>query len=266
MCDRVHTDLVSLSMSMIEVGVEIKMVLERWDENRRGWVSDEVCSSVKRRKRANKEYMKMIRVCGVNDYMTEKDKEYYFKEKEEAKEIVREMFCLKENANLNVRKVMVYGGMKYGGEHISMTELENAIKDMKEKKDTDESGLIAEYLKALKDGSKEELRMLLNDVIDGGDIPLQWKESRVVLVYKGCDMSEFMNYRPKAIINVICKLCMIIVRDRMNRWVEESGMLGDVQGGFKKGRRAKDNIFIVDRLIEMTRRRKACLLVAFIDM
>ena len=56
-----------------------------------------------------------------------------------------------------------------------MTELENAIKDMKA---TDESGLIAEYLKALKDCNKEELRMLLNDVIDGGDIPLQWKESR----------------------------------------------------------------------------------------
>ena len=57
---------------------------------------------------------------------------------------------------------MVDGGMKYGGEHISMTELENAITDMKEKKATDESGLIAEYLKALKDGSKEELRMLLS--------------------------------------------------------------------------------------------------------
>ena len=67
---------------------------------------------------------------------------------------------------------MVDGGMKYGGEHISMTELENTIKDMKEKNATDESGLIAEYLK---DGSKEELRILLNDVIDGGDIPLQWK-------------------------------------------------------------------------------------------
>ena len=145
-----------------------------------------------------------------------------------------------------------------------MTELENAIKDMKEKKATDESGLIAEYLKALKD--KEELRILLNDVIDGGAIPLQWKESRVVLVHKGGDMSELKNYRPIAIINVICKLCMIIVRDRVNRWVEESGMLGDVQGGFRKGRRTEDNLFIVERLIEMTRRRKVCLFVAFIDM
>ena len=36
MCDRVHTDLVSLSMSIIEVGEELKVVLERWTKNRRG--------------------------------------------------------------------------------------------------------------------------------------------------------------------------------------------------------------------------------------
>ena len=36
MCGRVHTDLVSLSTSMLEVGEELKVVLERWTENRRG--------------------------------------------------------------------------------------------------------------------------------------------------------------------------------------------------------------------------------------
>ena len=65
------------------------------------------------------------------------------------------MFCLNGNANLNIGKVMVDGGMKYGGENISMTELENAITDMKEKKATFENRLIAEYLKALKDGRKD---------------------------------------------------------------------------------------------------------------
>ena len=42
----------------------------------------------------------------------------------------------------------------------------------------------------------------------------------------------------------------------MNRWVEESGMLGDIQGGFRKGRRTENNFFIMERLIEMTRLRK----------
>ena len=38
-----------------------------------------------------------------------------------------------------------------------MKELECAIKDMKEKEATDESGLIAEYLNAMQDVSREEL-------------------------------------------------------------------------------------------------------------
>ena len=75
--------------------------------------------------------------------------------------------------------------------------------------------------------------MLLNDVIDGGNIPLQWEESRVVLVNTGGYMSELKNYRLIAVINVICKLCMLSVRDRVNIWVEESGMLGGT-GWFQK--------------------------------
>ena len=66
---------------------------------------------------------------------------------------------------------MVNGGMKFGGEYISMKELTCAIKDMKEKKVTSESGLIAEYLKALNHVSIEELRVLLNDVTNGSNIP-----------------------------------------------------------------------------------------------
>ena len=34
-----------------------------------------------------------------------------------------EMICLKGNVNLNIRKMMVDGGIKYRGENISMTKL-----------------------------------------------------------------------------------------------------------------------------------------------
>ena len=43
------------------------------------------------------------------------------------------------------------------------------------------------------------------------------KEGRVVLVYKGDDIYELKNYCPIAIIYVICKFWLIIVRDRVNR-------------------------------------------------
>ena len=71
---------------------------------------------------------------------------------------------------------------------------------------------------------------LLNDVLMGRCIPKDWMESRVVLVHKGTSKQELKNYRPVAIINVVCKLFMMVLRERINGWVEESGMLGDVQG------------------------------------
>ena len=52
-----------------------------------------------------------------------------------------------------------------------------------------QSGMIAEYLKALEKRDVHNLRMLLNEVLRGGCIPNEWKESRVVLVtsFSGMD-------------------------------------------------------------------------------
>ena len=43
-------------------------------------------------------------------------------------------------------------------------------------------------------------------------------------------------------------------------------MLGDIQGGFRMGRRTEDNLFMLERMIEMAKVRKDCLFVPFIDM
>ena len=137
---------------------------------------------------------------------------------------------------------------------------------MKENKATDESGMIAEYVKVLGDQDLNNLRRLLNDVLMGGCIAKEWKESRVVLVHKGGSKKELKNYRPVAIINVVRKLFMMVLRERINGWVEESGMIGDIQGGFRMGRRTEDNLFMLERMIEMAKVRRDCLFVAFIDM
>ena len=46
-----------------------------------------------------------------------------------------------------------------------------------------------------------------------------------------------------SIINVLCKLFVMVLRQRINGWVKESGMIGDIQGGFRNGRRTEDNLF-----------------------
>ena len=47
--------------------------------------------------------------------------------------------------------------------------------------------------------------------------------------HKGGSKKDVIHYRPISVINVICKLFIMIIRDSINGWVEESGMLGDVQ-------------------------------------
>ena len=60
---------------------------------------------------------------------------------------------------------------------------------------------------------------------------------------------------------------MMVLRERINGWVEDSGMLGDIPGGgLRMGRRTEDHIFMLERMIEMAKVRKDCLFVAFIDM
>ena len=126
-----------------------------------------------------------------------------------------------------------------------------AIKKMKENKAADESGVIAEYLKALEVEEVEKLRGLMNGILNGADIPKEWKEIRVKLLHKGRRTDELKNYRPIAIINITCKLCMPMVRERIDKWREDSGMLGEIQGGFRRGRRTEDNLFMLERLIIM---------------
>ena len=154
-------------------------------------------------------------------------------DEEKVKDIIEnfwgDLFCLKGNAIYGVKKELVDGGMKKEVWSINDQDLKRAIKLMKVNKATDESGMIAEYIKALGEQDLKNLRVLMNDVLSGESIPNEWKESRVVLVHKGGSKKEVSNYRPIAIINVICKLFMMLIRDSINGWVEESGMLGDVQ-------------------------------------
>ena len=130
-----------------------------------------------------------------------------------------DLFCLKGNATYGVKKELVDGGMKKEVWSINDQDLKRVIKLIKVNKATDESGMISEYIKALGEQDLKNLRVLMNDVLSGESIPNEWKESRVVLVHKGGSKKEVSNYRPIAIINVICKLFMMLIRYSINGWV-----------------------------------------------
>ena len=56
-----------------------------------------------------------------------------------------------------------------------------------------ESGVLAEYVKALEVEEVEKLRELMNGTLNGTDIPKEWKESRMKLLHKGRRRDELKN-------------------------------------------------------------------------
>ena len=85
------------------------------------------------------------------------------------------------------------------------------------------------------------------------------------LLHKGVRTYELMNYRSIAIISVTCKLCVLVVRERIAKWTEDIGIQGEIQCGFRKGRHTEDNLFMLERLFEMVKGRKEEIIAAFLD-
>ena len=159
------------------------------------------------------------------------------------------LFCTTLKVTLGQKKEMIGNGMTSEGQIFSQQEISVVIMKMKENKAEDKSGVLADCLKALEVEAVEKLRDLMNGIFNGADIPKEWKGSRVKLLHKGGRTDELKNYRPIAIINVTCKLFMQMVRERIDKWTEDSRMLDEVRGGFRRGRRTEDNLFMLERLI-----------------
>ena len=114
-------------------------------------------------------------------------------EQEVVKEVERfwgNLFCTNGKVTLGQKKDMIGNGMTSEGQIFSQQEMSVAIKKMKENKAADESGVIAEYLKVLEVEEVEKLRGLMNGILNGADIPKEWKESRVKLLHR---VEERMN-------------------------------------------------------------------------
>ena len=79
------------------------------------------------------------------------------------------------------------------GKIFSQQEMSVAIKKMKENKTANEIGVLAAYKKALEVDEVEKLRGLMNGILNGVDIPKEWKESRLELLHEGGKRDELKN-------------------------------------------------------------------------
>ncbi len=122
--------------------------------------------------------------------------------------------------------------------------------------------IIGEFLKYGGKAAVTTLHRIYSKVLEEGEVPLDWKKSRITLVHKGDgkDRQDIANYRPIAVINILAKIFGMIINEKIRTWIETHKILGEEQSGFRKGRGGLENILTLKEIIDRNRQRKKKLL------
>jgi sorting nexin-29 len=157
-------------------------------------------------------------------------------------------------------------------ESITIAEVFEALKHLKNGKAAGVDGIAAEFLKHSSDPGilrsmtalARPLTHVFNTVFTGS-YPAQWATCTLTPVPKRGDLQDPNNFRGIAVSTAIAKLFSLVLYLRMDKWAEKTNRRAAGQAGFRTGRSTTDGIFVLQHCIEACRAAKKELYVAFID-
>lgn len=88
----------------------------------------------------------------------------------------------------------------------------------------------------------------------------------VTPIYKKGDATEPRNYRPITLGSAIDKLYNMVLNSRIMMYLEEHGKLHDAQHGFRPGRSAVDNVYMLSTCLEARSLQKLDTYLLFLDI
>lgn len=148
-------------------------------------------------------------------------------------------------------------------EEPTSSELEQIISSLKNNKSAGESAITGEMLKAGGQVLHKRIFELILQIWKEQTIPTDWRGSLICPIHKKGDKSLCENYRGISLLDVIYKVFALILRSRLVTYMED--VIGEYQGGFRKGRSTIDQIFTVKEIINDSFDRNLELHILFID-
>ena len=149
-----------------------------------------------------------------------------------------------------------------------LEEVERATKGLQNWKAPGHDSLPAELLKIDDDEPVvlERLHAILVDVWNGGEIPQEWKDATIKVLYKKGDRSNCNNFRGISLLSHVGKVPAKLITNRLSAFCEANNILPEEQCGFRPGRSTVCMLFVVRRLQELGRRRRIPLYMCFVDL
>ena len=108
----------------------------------------------------------------------------------------------------------------------------------------------SEFIKGCSKSILPELCNLFNYMIKRREFPESWAEWIRSAIHKSCVKLDPANYRGITVLPVFAKIFEMAIHDRLIFVNEAFGILDKFNGGFLKGSRTADNIFILKTLIQ----------------
>jgi hypothetical protein len=147
---------------------------------------------------------------------------------------------------------------------ITLTEVQEAIKSIKNGKAAGHDGITPEMIKHLGGNGTQILLKIFRKAWAEGKIPHDWEIGVLIPIYKKGDRLDCNNYRGITLLSVVAKTYERILEKRLRREIEEQ--MTDSQSGFRKGHSIQDHIFTIKESIYKTIQKNSELYLGFIDL
>ena len=149
---------------------------------------------------------------------------------------------------------------------ITIQEVQQAAKLLNNGSSAGTTQIPHELLKNLSEDMYEVLAEWMNILWDNSYMPEENNYSAIIFLHKKGATGILGNYRTLALGCNICKLYLKILTTRIQEASESSNLLGEIQNGFRKGRRGADNLFIMETIIQKMKRDKIAGSIALLDI
>ena len=148
-------------------------------------------------------------------------------------------------------------------EKVARNEIVEAIQSMKSGKATGTSGVSVEMIVASGEIGVKVMMELCQCVLDGREMPDDWKTSVIVPIFKGKgDVMSCGSYRAVKLLEHAMKIVERVLERRIRTLIN----LNEMQFGFMPGKGTVDAIFIVKRMQEEYQKKDKKLYMCFVDM
>jgi len=149
------------------------------------------------------------------------------------------------------------------GPYILQSEVEKAIKKMRNKKATGDNNVPGDVLKLLGEGGLNIMRKLVNTIYETGKWPKDFTEVTMIALKKEPQATKYSDHRTISLIAHTAKIVAKILRRRIEKKIED--VFGEDQFGFRRGKVTRDAIemlrIISERILEIDEELSVC----FID-